>query len=130
MYAVGFIAAQYLTVWLFREAVSGFVEAPFTGALTLRFFVVSIIEAGLAIAAFAIGLRGLARLSRSFAASVLGLIVGVVACSVTVGAWPLVPRITQGDAQLLLQAAAGAIISYVFGVAMSKMFREGTANDG
>jgi hypothetical protein len=125
-YAVGFVAAQYWTVWLFRDALSGLGSAPLSSGLTARYFTISIIEAALAVGAFAfsLGLRARGRASRSLVSAVLGLLAGIVACSITVGAWPLIPRIAEGDAQLLLQTVAGAIISLIFGRAMSKFARE------
>jgi hypothetical protein len=132
VYTVGFVAAQYWAVWVFRDVLSGIENAPFAGVLTPRYFVISIIEAALATAAFAmgIGFRRRGRLSRPLTAAVLGILAGGVACSLTVGVWPIVPRITEGDAQLLLQAVAGGIISYAFGWAISTFLRERVANDG
>ena len=115
-YGVGFVAAQSWAVWVLRSALSG-VGGSFTDGLTGRYLAISSIEAALAVAAFAFGLRTRERTegSRSFVRLVLALVGGAIASSITVGAWPLVPRFTQGDHQLLLQAVAGAIISYAFG---------------
>jgi hypothetical protein len=126
-YAVGFIAAQYWTVWLFRDAMSA-VGGTLADGLTARYFVISILEAALAIGGFVLGLRARdgAQVSRSPASAGLALIAGIIACSISVGAWPLVPRLTQGDLQVLLQATAGAIISYVLGWAISRFSQRAT----
>ena len=121
-YLLGFVFAQYLGLWFIRELFSETELNPFGGPLTLRFIGISVIEALAALVALIGGISvevapfGYPKRWVPVAAFALGIVVSLA----TVGPAPLVPRITDGDAQLLLSAVAAVVLSFGAGLLLSR----------
>jgi hypothetical protein len=127
-FVVGFILAQ--TTWWFaaRSAMSA---AALGSESTFRFFMVAGVEVLIAAVAFGIALMLVSK-SRLAAASVkscfVAFVAGATTSTVAAGPYALVPRIVEGEGQLLVYIAAAILVSAAFGALVGAAFREPAAS--
>jgi hypothetical protein len=127
-FVAGFVLAQ--TTWWFaaRSAMSA---SALGSESTFRFLMLAGVEILVAAGAFGIALALISR-SRLPATSVKSCFVAFVAgatCStVAAGPYALIPRILEGEAQLLVYIVAASLISAAFGALVGAAFREPASN--
>jgi hypothetical protein len=123
-FVVGFILAQ--TAWWYaaRSAMSA---SALGSESTFRFLILACVEILVAAGAFGIALALVSRF-RLAAASVKSCFVAFVAgatCStVAAGPYALIPRLVEGEGQLLVYILAASLISAAFGALVGAAFRE------
>lgn len=127
-FVVGFVLAQ--TTWWFaaRSAMSA---AALGSESTFRFLMLAGVEILVAAVAFGIALEVISR-SRLAAASVKSCFVafaaGATTSTVAAGPYALVPRLVQGEGQLLIYIVAAMLVSAAFGALVGAAFREPASN--
>lgn len=127
-FVVGFILAQ--TAWWFaaRSAMSA---AALGSESTFRFLMLASVEILVAAVAFGIALTLVSR-SRLAAASVkscfVAFVAGATSSTIAAGPYALIPRIVEGEAQLLVYIVAALLISAAFGALVGAAFREPAGN--
>jgi hypothetical protein len=132
LYTAAFVAAQYWGLWFIKDALSIFGPSPISGPPTPRFVLISGIEAVVAGAALTLGLlvRRVVPRPPTVAWLSLAAVAGAVVSLVTVGPWTMVPRVTEGDAQLALCALVAAIASFALGYLTSTVRQGQVRHDG
>lgn len=127
-FVVGFVLAQ--TSWWFaaRSAMSA---AALGSESTFRFLMLAGVEILVAAVAFGIALAVISR-SRLAAASVkscfVAFVAGATTSTVAAGPYALVPRLVQGEGQLLIYIVAAMLVSAAFGALVGAAFREPASN--
>lgn len=123
-FIVGFILAQ--STWWFaaRSAMSA---SALGSESTFRFFLVAGVEILIAAVAFGIALMLVSK-SRLAAASVkscfVAFVAGATTSTVAAGPYALIPRIVEGEGQLLVYIAAAILVSAAFGALVGAAFKE------
>ena len=127
-FVVGFILAQ--STWWFaaRSAMSA---AALGSESTFRFLMVAGVEILVAAIAFGVALSLVSK-SRAITASVksffVAFVAGATTSTVAAGPYALIPRIDEGEAQLLVYVVAAVLVSAAFGVLVGVAFRTPAAN--
>lgn len=118
---VGFVVAQ--AVWWFVAGES--FGATGTGGFNMRFALLDVVEVLVASACFAIAAALAARgrgLRRAAVALLLALVAGAATSEIAAPPSALVPRLLSGDGQFLVDIAAAAIVSALFGWLVASAF--------
>lgn len=121
---VGFVVAQ--AVWWFAagQTLAGNGLAGDAG-FSMRFALLDVVEVLVASACFAIAVALAARgrgLKRAAGALALALIAGATTSTVAAPPSALTPRLLAGDGQFLVDIAAAAIVSVLFGWIVAAVF--------
>jgi hypothetical protein len=123
-FVVGFILAQSLWWFAARSAMSA---AALGSESTFRFFMLAGVEILVAAVAFGLALAFVAR-SRITATTVkscfVAFVAGATTSTVTAGPYALIPRIVEGEGQLLVYIVAAVLVSAAFGALVGAAFRE------
>lgn len=127
-FVAGFILAQ-MTWWI--AARSAMSAAALGSDSTFRFLLLALVE--ILVAAISFGLTlVVASKSRLAAPSpksfFVAFIAGAATATVAAGPYALIPRIVEGEAQLLVYIIAAVVVSAAFGALVGRAFRDHTAN--
>lgn len=123
-FVVGFILAQSIWWYAARSAMSA---AALGSESTFRFLMLAGVEIMVAAVAFGVALVLVSK-TRHVAASVkscfVAFVAGATTSTVAAGPYALVPRIVEGEGQLLVYIAAAIVVSAAFGALVAVAFRE------
>ena len=120
-FGAGFIAAQTWAWYSFREALAD------ADASYLRYALVVGVETLIAALTFAVAVRA-AHLVPSSRAYVLAFVAGAVTNAITVGSYAVVPRLMEGDAQLILHVLAVGVLAALMGWVLAKLSQKKVSN--
>lgn len=125
-FVAGFILAQATWWFAARSAMSA---AALGSESTFRFFMLAGVEILVAAVAFgvALALVSKGRMAVTSAKSFfVAVVAGATTSTVTAGPYALVPRILEGEGQLLVYIVAAVLVSAAFGALVGVAFREPT----